>query len=273
MKSLLFTIAFFISSGLSAQQSFEMLWQTDSVLNVPESVLFSAEEKLLYVSNINGDPQGKDGNGSIGKVGLDGKIISPEWIKGLDAPKGMGLQNNILYAADIDKVVVIDTRKASVIQRIPIEGSTFLNDVTIDKNGVIYVSDSRGGKVYRIENGKPAVYVNDINGVNGLLAKGSDLYILADGKLSKTSDGQKLVTLAEGMDSSTDGIEMVSENEFIVSCWNGIVYYVKADGSKQVLIDTRDKKINTADIGYNPAERIVYVPTFFRKSVQAFRLK
>lgn len=272
MKSLLFTIAFFISSGLSAQQSFEMLWQTDSVLNVPESVLFSAEEKILYVSIINGEPLGKDGNGSIGKVGLDGKLINAEWVKGLDAPKGMGLYNNVLYA-DIDKVVVIDTKKASVIQRIPIEGSTFLNDVTIDKNGIVYISDSQGGKVYRIENGKPAVFVDDIKGVNGLLSKGSELYILSEGKLSGTTDGKKLVTLAEGMDSSTDGIEMVKDNEFIVSCWNGIIYYVKADGSKQVLLDSRDKKINTADIGYNPAEKIVYVPTFYRKSVQAFRLK
>jgi hypothetical protein len=28
----------------------------------------------------------------------------------------------------------------------------------------------------------------------------------------------------------------------IVSCWNGIIYYISADGSKQVLLDTRNRK-------------------------------
>jgi len=39
------------------------------------------------------------------------------------------------------------------------------------------------------------------------------------------------------------------------------------------LLDTREQKRNTADIGYNPVERIVYVPTFFKKSVVAYKLK
>lgn len=273
MKTILTAIALSLSLALNAQHSLEKLWQTDSLLNIPESVLYSAGDKILYVSNINGDPMEKDGNGSIGKVSPEGRIINAEWLKGLDAPKGMGLYKNTLYTADIDNVVAIDISKAAITQKIPVQGSKMLNDITIDQTGIIYVSDSGDGKVYRIENGKPAVFINDIKGVNGLLSRGNVLYVLAGGKLLRTSDGKKLTTLAEGMDSSTDGIEMVKENEFIVSCWTGIVYYVKADGSKQVLLDTRDKKINSADIGYNSSERIVYVPTFYRKSVYAYKLK
>src|SRR5262245_62784665 len=61
-----------------------------SALKMPESVLYDGGNKVLYVSNIEGtDPWGKDGQGSIGKVGVDGKIIKVDWVTGLNAPKGL----------------------------------------------------------------------------------------------------------------------------------------------------------------------------------------
>ena len=74
------------------------------------------------------------------------------------------------------------------------------------------------------------------------------------------------------MDQSTDGVEMVRPNEFVVSCWAGAVYYIK-DGKVQQMLDTRDQKINSADIGYDSKKMIVYVPTFFKKSIVAYELK
>ncbi len=108
---------------------------------------------------------------------------------------------------------------------------------------------------------------------NGVLAVGSDLYVLADASLQKTDAAKKLTTLAEGIEGGADGLERVNEHEFLVTGWEGIIYYVKDDGSKQVLLDTRDKKINSADIGYDAATRTVYVPTFFKNCVVAYQLK
>src|ERR1700712_245282 len=112
-QKITFIIAVLICSlsftEMSAQEhALVKLWQTDTLLKTPESVLFDAGDKLLYVSNINGQPWEKDGNGSIGKVGLDGKIINANWVTGLNAPKGLGRYKNLLYAADIDNVAVID---------------------------------------------------------------------------------------------------------------------------------------------------------------------
>jgi hypothetical protein len=73
------------------------------------------------------------------------------------------------------------------------------------------------------------------------------------------------------MDGSTDGIEPVG-NDFIVSCWTGVIYYVHANGKIEQLLDTRDKQVNSADIGYDPANQIVYVPTFFKNNVVAYKL-
>jgi hypothetical protein len=261
------------NNSVRAQHQLIKLWQTDSVLKVPESVLYSAEDKLLYTSNIDGAPDGKDGKGSIGKVGLDGKVIQVDWVSGLDAPKGLGRFGNLLYAADLDAVVVIDIKAATIVKRIPVEGAVFLNDISVDSKGVVYVSDTRTAKVHRIEDGKVTTYLEGITGANGVLCVGADLYVLGNGILWKASQAGKALKIAEGMDASTDGIERVKGDEFIVSCWAGVVYYVKGDGSKQQLLDTRADKMNSADIGYDPVNRIVYVPTFFRNSIAAYSLK
>jgi hypothetical protein len=270
---LLLGLLFLKNNSLRAQHQLIKKWQTDSVLKVPESVLYSKEDKLLYTSNIDGKPDGKDGKGSIGKVGLDGKIIAVDWVTGLNAPKGLGRYGNKLYAADLDEVAVIDIAGGKIVQHIPVEGSIFLNDITVDSKGVVYVSDTRTGKVHRIEDGKVSTYVEGITGANGVLSVGEDLYILGNGILWKASPDRKLTKIADGMEASTDGIERVQGNEFIVSCWAGVVYYVKGDGSKQQLLDTRGQHFNSADIGYDASRRIVYVPTFFRNSIVAYELK
>ena len=50
-------------------------WETDTVLTTCESVLYDKAKDVLYVANIMGKPDSVDGVGSIGKVGLDGKVI------------------------------------------------------------------------------------------------------------------------------------------------------------------------------------------------------
>jgi hypothetical protein len=75
------------------------------------------------------------------------------------------------------------------------------------------------------------------------------------------------------MPGGVDGVENVTDNALIVSCWHGTVYYVKGDGTREVLLDTHEQKSNSADIGYDPGKRVVYVPTFFKNSVVAYELK
>ena len=277
MKLPKYTIAAVLSllmGSVNAQtHSLVKLWATDTLLKTPESVLYDAKDKLLYVSNIDGAPAEKDGKGSIGKVALDGKIIQVDWVSGLNAPKGMGIYKNKLYVADLTEVVVIDIEKAKIIQHIPVEGSVFLNDISISKGGTVFVSDTRVNKVYRIEKGLVSTILENLQAPNGLLVVGEELLVLDKGSLLKMLGTGTLSSMAEGMDPSTDGIEMVKPNEFIVSCWNGVIYYIYPNGSKQILLDTRAQKINTADIGYDPKNRIVYVPTFYKNGVVAYALK
>jgi hypothetical protein len=234
MKISKYTIAAFlcllISSANAQTHSLVKIWATDTLLKTPESVLYDSKDKLLYVSNIDGAPAEKDGKGSIGKVGLDGKIIKVDWVSGLNAPKGMGIYKNKLYVADLTEVVVIDIEKAKIIQHILVEGSVFLNDISISKGGTVFVSDTRINKVYRIEKGLVSTILENLQAPNGLLVVGEELLVLDKGSLLKMLATGTLSSMAEGMDPSTDGIEMVKPNEFIVSCWNGVIYYVYANG-------------------------------------------
>lgn len=263
----------FLQSVLAQEHQLIKKWETDTLLKTPESVLYYAKGGFLFVSNIDGNPSEKDGKGSIGKVGLDGKIITTDWVTGLNAPKGLGLFGNLLYVADLTEVVVIDINMAQIIKHIPVKDAVFLNDITIDSKGTVFVSDSKENKVHKIENGVASTYLENIKNANGVLAVGDDLFVLTYGSLIKVDKNKKITTLVQGMETSTDGIEMVKENEFIVTAWIGVAYYVKTDGSKQILFDTRAKTINSADIGYDRKNKIVYVPTFFKNSIHAYQLK
>ncbi len=75
------------------------------------------------------------------------------------------------------------------------------------------------------------------------------------------------------MEGGTDGIENFTGNDFLVTCWQGALWYVHADGKKELLFDGKAEKTNTADIGFDPKTKIVYVPTFWRNSVIAFQVK
>ena len=160
-----------------------------------------------------------------------------------------------------------------MIKRIPVPNAEGLNDITIDPKGIIYVSDSKTKRVYRIKGNDANPHVEGLQGPNGILWLKENLYILDKGGLYKVEYDRKLTRLADGMEGGTDGLVAVYDKEFIVSCWAGVIYYVFPDGSKEILLDTRREKINAADICYEPATRMLYVPTFWKNSVVAYELK
>lgn len=277
MKHLHFLVALLIltlaASRSFAQHRLTQLWATDSVLNMPESALPSEANHVIYVSNIGGNPEGKEGKGSIGQVGFDGSIINQAWVGGLNAPKGMALVKNMLWVADVDELAVIDIRAGKVVKKISIPGAQFLNDVTADDKGVIYVSDSKTNTIYKVEHDRPQVYVSGLKGANGVLALKGQLYFLDNGGLYARGADGKPVRIAEGMDHATDGLEHVAGSDFLATSWFGIIYYVKGDGTLETLLDTREQKSNTADIGFDPKKKIVYVPTFYRNRIVAYQLQ
>jgi len=131
MRPVLIAAALTLFAGVAPADAKPVeVWQATG-LKTPESALPDPTATFAYVSNINGKPLDKDGNGFISKVSLkDGKVLALEWAKGLDAPKGLALANGRLYVSDIDKLVEIDPESGKILARYDAPGSVFLNDVT-----------------------------------------------------------------------------------------------------------------------------------------------
>jgi hypothetical protein len=269
MKLVLVLCCLLFGINSQGQHQLKKIWESDSTLAIPESVL--PDKDVLYVSLIDGSPWETDGKGGIAKLDKNGKIINPGWASGLNAPKGMGIWGGKLYVADVSEVAVINLSNGKVESKIPVESATGLNDITVDDKGTVYVSDSKLGTVHQLKNNQATLYLSNLKGVNGLKAVGTDLYILTAKEVYKVgSDKQQ--TVVGMMELGGDGIEPVGKGDFILSTWAGVVYYMGKDGKMETLLDTRAQKKNTADIGYDPAQRIIYIPTFMAKSVVAYQL-
>jgi sugar lactone lactonase YvrE len=275
--ALLVAIGFAATAQAENTHKLTKLWESEATLKVPEGVRLDAKRKVLYVSNIDGQPWEADGKGSIAKVGLDGKVIAAEWVTGLDCPKGLALSadGKWLYAADAGGIVVIDIKAGKIKNKIAIPEGVQLNDLASDDKGTLYVSDSKDKKVYVVKDGKASVFLNEtvLKGPNGLLVHDGTLYVLDNNSLNRVEPDKSFKVLADGMPGGVDGLEHVKGGDFLVSVWSGAVWYVTADGGKELLFDGKAVQTSTADIGWDPATMTVYVPTFFKNSIIAFKVE
>lgn len=277
MRTKIFLIAFTIAaaalnSGKAQIKLSAPLWEVHKNLPIPESVLYRGDTKELYVSLIDGAGNVKDGKGGVAILNLDGSMKNPEWITGLNAPKGLAIYRNTLYIADITAVVSVDIPSGKVKNKLEIEGAVFLNDVTVDDKGTLYVSDTRTNKIYQVKNGNYSLYLENVTSANGLKWIKKELFVLAGTELWKIDAKKQITLFAKGFEKVGDGLEPIGNGEFIATCWAGIIYHVKADGTIYKLQDVQGK-MNTADLGYNPKDRIIYIPTFNQNSVIAYQLR
>ena len=107
-------IAAWFAAGQPAVAQGEPVWEATGLMG-PDSAVYNARSRILYVSNINGGPMDKDGNGFISKLSLNGKVIETHWVTGLNGPKGMVLHGGRLYVADIDRLVAIRVKTGRIV--------------------------------------------------------------------------------------------------------------------------------------------------------------
>ncbi|PZX60115.1 hypothetical protein LV84_00384 [Algoriphagus ratkowskyi] len=247
------------------------IWESDTTLITNESVLYDATSGKIYVSNIEGDPNGKDGKGSISILDKQGNILTQEWVKGLNAPKGMGISNGNLYVTDIDVLVEVNLETGKISKKYPVKDAVFLNDLATH-GGKVYFTDMRTGKVHLLDNGKISTLTEGHESINGIaVAEDGKIYGLdKSGFKSLNDDGTS--TILNKTVTGGDGLVILGDGNYIASRWSGEIYLVTADG-ETLLLDTKNEESNTADIGFIPGDNIVLVPTFFKNKVVAYKLE
>src|SRR6267143_4030128 len=126
----------------AAKQTAPVKAATVGRFQTPESVKWDSAQDVYFVSNINGAPNVKDGNGYISRMGPAGMVTDSIFMKGLDAPKGMALVHDTLWVADIDQVRAFNARTAAPVATVPVPGAIFLNDIAAAPDGSLYVTDT-----------------------------------------------------------------------------------------------------------------------------------
>lgn len=249
-------------------------WESEK-LSIPESVLFDSIGNQLYVSSINGDPFEKDGNGYISIISLEGKTIHHKWVTGLDAPKGMGMIGDKLYVSNIDEFVEIDRKTAKITARFKADSSEFLNDITIDSNGVVYGSDTKKACIYRLKNGQVSIWLSgqELNSCNGLCYFNGSIYIGTGNSILRADTAGTTTEIISNNTGSVDGLEPDGSNGFIFSDYAGSVFIIDQTGKIRKLLDTGKAGINAADIDFIPFMKLLLVPTFADDHVVAYKLK
>ena len=252
---------------------------SEPVFRVPESVYYDAGSGRVFISNINGKPAEKNGQGFISQMTPNGKIIKLKWVTGLDAPKGIDVFKGRLFVSDIDRLRVVSISKGEIVKTVVAANARFLNDVAVDERGMVYVSDMSGSNsaIYRYD-GKtmtPWLTGAEIKSPNGLFYHDGILYVgnSGDGAIKAVDVRSKKIRVVANVGHGIDGLIRLQNGDFIISDWSGKIEYVTKEGKVTVLLNTTDKKINAADLGFVPEQSLVLVPTFFDNRVTAYRLK
>ncbi|MGB3617628.1 MAG: hypothetical protein WBA12_05870 [Catalinimonas sp.] len=255
-------------------------WQLTEGLSRPESALYDPTRDVVYVSNIVGDPSEADGKGYIMRVRPDGTVVDSAWVAGLDAPKGLAMFGDKLYVSDLDDLVEIDAGLGEVLNRYPGAGAQFLNDVTTDATGYVYVSDSKSDFVYRLRDTTFAVWLDDpmVRNPNGVYVHDNELIIAAGDSTDRNRylqrvslDGTEIAPLHDRTPlGGIDAVEPDGRGGFFLSDWGaGTVSHVDGSGKVTALL-TLTK--GTADFDYVPEQEMIYLPVMMSDRLVAYRV-
>jgi sugar lactone lactonase YvrE len=251
----------------------------------PESVLWDSTLDVYFVSNINGNPSAKDGNGFISVVEPSGTLRDSVFIKGLNAPKGMAVVGDTLWVTDIDVIRGFNARTEAPVATVPIPGAVFLNDITVAPDGSLYITDTaiRFGaqgpehvghdRIYRVAPDRKvsvALESDSLGRPNGITwDRANDRFIVVPfgtGKLFGWKPDQAPVTLGTGP-GQFDGVE-IAGNAIWVSSWADSAVYRYVDGQGTNVIKGVP---SPADIGYDAKRHRVLIPIFTGNRVEIWQ--
>jgi sugar lactone lactonase YvrE len=262
----------------------------------PESARYDADLDVFFVSSINGNPSAKDNNGFISRLTPFGRLDNLNFITGglsnvtLHAPKGMAVQGDTLWVADIDAVRGFHKRTGAPLATYDFAplGATFLNDVAVGPDGALYVTDTgiligQGvthpgvDRIFRAGPGRSttvAVEDDTLGWPNGIAwdAKGNRFVVASNGRptLLAWTPGRAPVAIATGP-GGFDGIVFLDDGRALVSSWaDSSLHMLRGDGK---LAPYYSGFPSPAGIGLDTKRRRVAVPLFTKGRVEIWEVR
>lgn len=221
-------------------------------MRTPESAYLDEGSGYLFVSQIDGQPNEKDGKGRISKLGLDGSVVTADWFTALNAPKGLRSFGGTLWVADMDEVIGIDIASAKENARVKIDGAVFLNDVAVGADGTVYVSDMLASRIYAVKDGKATLFAEgeQLEHPNGLFVEGERLVVGGWGSKPAADFSTKVPGNLYSLDLKTkqktlitkkpvgniDGVEQEARGGYLVTDYlKGTLIQISPSGESRVV--------------------------------------
>ncbi len=270
---LLMGVATTLSPGILAAQV-----KVIKGVRIPESIAVGPDGRI-YVSEV-GEYE-RYGDGAIGVV--EGDKVQP-FATGLNDPHGIDWWRDHLYVADNRGQVWRIDMKGNVERLVdstqfPRKITNF-NDIEIDEDGNIYLSDSgdwegRGGAIYRItQDGKITTVLTDeeawqLLSPNGLLMEGRERMLVLDyttGNLHRLDLKTKAFQKINGGFGAGDGLARDARGRLYVSDFKGKLYVLDTPEAKPRPIEVQGL-VSAADITISPDGQHLLVPDWEGKQL------
>lgn len=252
----------------------------------PESIIFGHDSSYLFVSNIGNNESDENPDGYIAKVMLDSSRKVEIFAQNIQSPKGLCIVDGKLYVSAVKNLLEFDLDSGAFIKAYSSPEVKYLNDVTKDSEGNIYVSGMHESAIYKLDkNGHFSTwYQNDsLDHPNGLLVFQDNMYVGSWGRLNnleKTDSvgyffkidlkTKELRPMCNKKIGKIDGIQIFKDGKFFVSSWEaGEVLIVKPDGTYHTVLDT---EISIGDILYSDDLKTLYTPMNFQNEICAFHI-
>jgi sugar lactone lactonase YvrE len=255
----------------------------------PESVKYDSDLDVWYVTNVNGMGLEKDGNGYISRLKGDGAVDSMKFIESgkggviLNAPKGMALQGDTLWVADIDAVRGFNRRTGAPVASIAPKGAKCLNDIVVGPDG-LYITDtgvkadakgmSHPGpdRVYRITPDRissVALENDSLAGPNGITWDGAHRRFIIvpffGNVIHAWTSGSKAIIALGSSAGQLDGVEILDAQRMLITS----VADSSLDMFENGMVTVVYKDLPTpADIGLDTKRNRVAVPLIMENRIE-----
>ncbi len=242
-------------------------WAIERSLTAPMSVTCDPMRGAVFIATAKG----------IALANVDGRLVNPRWVQGLEAPRGLSIGDGKLFYVVGGDLAAVDavTGKPLGRWRTP---ARELTDSAVDAAGLAFACDRNANRVYALREGEAALYASGdfLHQPSALWLEETQLMIACWGGPVEKGAVRSLPLTPNAVTSlwsnpigALSGISADGDfGYFVCDYKNGVIYRVTPEGQALALIRL---EAGVADIFYLAGRKLLLVAHAARNALLAFQ--